>query len=159
MAEAARGSLSAYRSQLGRQLPSRCRGVVRSADAGARRFRGHGHVLLYTRAPRPAAASHEPTIGRGRICGVLLPHAETVLAGGRRVRPARLADGAGMTEQADAILQILAEALPLEQRVMIVVAHPDDETIGMGAQLCRFRDALLLQVTDGAPRDGRDAAA
>ena len=38
---------------------------------------------------------------------------------------------------------------------MIVVAHPDDETIGMGAQLCRFRDALLVQVTDGAPRDGR----
>ena len=42
---------------------------------------------------------------------------------------------------------------------MIVVAHPDDETIGMGAQLCRFRDALLVQITDGAPRDGRDAAA
>ena len=42
---------------------------------------------------------------------------------------------------------------------MIVVAHPDDETIGMGAQLCRFDDALLVQVTDGAPRDGHDAAA
>jgi LmbE family N-acetylglucosaminyl deacetylase len=42
---------------------------------------------------------------------------------------------------------------------MIVVAHPDDETIGMGAQLCKFHDALLLQVTDGAPRDGRDAVA
>jgi LmbE family N-acetylglucosaminyl deacetylase len=41
---------------------------------------------------------------------------------------------------------------------MIVVAHPDDETIGMGAQLCRCQNALLLQVTDGAPRDGRDAA-
>ncbi len=42
---------------------------------------------------------------------------------------------------------------------MIVVAHPDDETIGMGAQLCRLRDTLQLQVTDGAPRDGCDAAA
>jgi LmbE family N-acetylglucosaminyl deacetylase len=42
---------------------------------------------------------------------------------------------------------------------MIVVAHPDDETIGMGAQLRWFEDALLVQVTDGAPRDGRDAAA
>jgi LmbE family N-acetylglucosaminyl deacetylase len=42
---------------------------------------------------------------------------------------------------------------------MIVVAHPDDETIGMGAQLCRFKDALLVQVTDGAPRDGHDANA
>jgi LmbE family N-acetylglucosaminyl deacetylase len=64
-----------------------------------------------------------------------------------------------MTDRADAILEILAEGRALEQRVMIVVAHPDDETIGMGAQLCKFQNALLLQVTDGAPRDGRDAAA
>src|SRR3954451_24205330 len=40
---------------------------------------------------------------------------------------------------------------------MILVTHPDDETIGMGAQLCRFTDALLVHATDGAPRDGRDA--
>ena len=40
---------------------------------------------------------------------------------------------------------------------MIVVAHPDDETIGLGAQLGRFDDALLVHVTDGAPRDGDDA--
>src|SRR5437764_14240477 len=64
-----------------------------------------------------------------------------------------------MTRRAYAILQILAEGRTLEQRVMIVVAHPDDETVGMGAQLRRLGDALLLQVTDGAPRDGRDAAA
>jgi LmbE family N-acetylglucosaminyl deacetylase len=64
-----------------------------------------------------------------------------------------------MTRRADQILDILAERDTVEPRVMIVVAHPDDETIGMGAQLCKFRDALLLQITDGAPRDGRDAAA
>jgi LmbE family N-acetylglucosaminyl deacetylase len=64
-----------------------------------------------------------------------------------------------MTRRADAILQTLAERRTVEERVMIVVPHPDDETIGMGAQLSRFRDALLLHVTDGAPRDGRDAAA
>ena len=40
---------------------------------------------------------------------------------------------------------------------MIVVAHPDDETIGLGAQLGRFEDALLVHLTDGAPRDGEDA--
>jgi LmbE family N-acetylglucosaminyl deacetylase len=34
----------------------------------------------------------------------------------------------------------------------IVVAHPDDETIGLGGQLARLRDPLLVQVTDGAPR-------
>jgi LmbE family N-acetylglucosaminyl deacetylase len=44
-------------------------------------------------------------------------------------------------------------------RLLIVVAHPDDETIGLGAQLRRLCDAQLLHVTDGAPRDGEDAGA
>ncbi|MGE0260209.1 MAG: PIG-L deacetylase family protein [Alphaproteobacteria bacterium] len=56
-----------------------------------------------------------------------------------------------------AILARLAAGGPIGERVMIVVAHPDDETIGLGAQLCRFADALLVHVTDGAPRDGEDA--
>ena len=55
------------------------------------------------------------------------------------------------------ILAALAGAKPIRQRLLIVVAHPDDETVGMGAQLCRLRGALLLHVTDGAPRDGEDA--
>jgi LmbE family N-acetylglucosaminyl deacetylase len=37
-------------------------------------------------------------------------------------------------------------------KVAIVVAHPDDETIGLGAQFAQLRDPLLVQVTDGAPR-------
>lgn len=64
-----------------------------------------------------------------------------------------------MTGRAAAILKALASRDAVSPPIMIAVAHPDDETIGMGAQLWRFRDALLLQVTDGAPRDGRDAAA
>jgi LmbE family N-acetylglucosaminyl deacetylase len=42
-------------------------------------------------------------------------------------------------------------------RVAVVVAHPDDETIGCGALLSRLPGALLVHVTDGAPRDFVDA--
>jgi N-acetylglucosamine malate deacetylase 2 len=41
----------------------------------------------------------------------------------------------------------------------VVVAHPDDEIVGLGAQLPRFRDAVFIHVTDGAPRDLLDARA
>lgn len=57
-------------------------------------------------------------------------------------------------------LELLGDAAhaPVEaQRMAILVAHPDDETVGCGAQLCRLRDASLIVLTDGAPRDLRDA--
>ena len=44
-------------------------------------------------------------------------------------------------------------------RVCIVAAHPDDEVIGAGAQLRRWPQAQFIHVTDGAPRDLRDAQA
>jgi LmbE family N-acetylglucosaminyl deacetylase len=55
--------------------------------------------------------------------------------------------------------ELCAGAAPIDRRAAIVVAHPDDETIGLGAQLARFRDLLLVHVTDGAPRGRPDAAA
>ena len=39
----------------------------------------------------------------------------------------------------------------------MVVAHPDDETIGAGAQLPRLNGVTMIHVTDGAPRKPRDA--
>lgn len=50
-------------------------------------------------------------------------------------------------------------------RVLVVVAHPDDETIGAGGLLALAAsgegalDVNVLHVTDGAPRNGGDAAA
>jgi LmbE family N-acetylglucosaminyl deacetylase/glycosyltransferase involved in cell wall biosynthesis len=38
---------------------------------------------------------------------------------------------------------------------MIIVAHPDDETIGAGGLLARSIDAHVVMVTDGAPADSR----
>lgn len=49
-----------------------------------------------------------------------------------------------------------ASALPLP-RALLVFAHPDDETIAMGGRLERFCESKLFCVTDGAPRDRRDA--
>src|SRR5260370_19389127 len=40
-------------------------------------------------------------------------------------------------------------------RLMVLVAHPDDETIGASVLLARFPDSIVIYVTDGAPRDPR----
>ena len=56
-------------------------------------------------------------------------------------------------------LQRIAQCQVIGARTALVVAHPDDETIGMGASMHLFSDLMLVHVTDGAPRDGADARA
>ncbi|HEY0454831.1 MAG TPA: PIG-L family deacetylase [Verrucomicrobiae bacterium] len=41
--------------------------------------------------------------------------------------------------------------------ILVVVAHPDDEFIGAGARFSHWSALSFVHVTDGAPRDMRDA--
>jgi LmbE family N-acetylglucosaminyl deacetylase len=60
---------------------------------------------------------------------------------------------------ARAVLNALKARVPTDVPVALVAAHPDDETIGAGASLALFRNLLIVHVTDGAPRNLRDARA
>lgn len=43
-------------------------------------------------------------------------------------------------------------------RLLVVLAHPDDEVLALGGRMDRLRASRLLTVTDGAPADGADVA-
>jgi len=51
----------------------------------------------------------------------------------------------------------LASGEPIPERVGVVVAHPDDETLWSGSLLPRLENGLLIHITDGAPDDMEDA--
>lgn len=46
-----------------------------------------------------------------------------------------------------------------DPKTMLVFAHPDDETVGLGARLGRFAQACIVHATDGAPRNEQDSHA
>src|SRR3954466_10614255 len=53
----------------------------------------------------------------------------------------------------EAIARLVAD----RRKLLLVVAHPDDDILGAGALLARLPWTRIVYVTDGAPRDGRDA--
>jgi LmbE family N-acetylglucosaminyl deacetylase len=55
------------------------------------------------------------------------------------------------------VLDALAGGAPIEARACVVVAHPDDETVGLGARLAGFRRLRLIHLTDGSPENPADA--
>jgi LmbE family N-acetylglucosaminyl deacetylase len=59
----------------------------------------------------------------------------------------------------ETLLRALRQRAPINLPVAVVVAHPDDETIGAGPLLHLLRDMRVLHVTDGAPLNMRDAQA
>ena len=66
-------------------------------------------------------------------------------------------EGAPEPESAMRWIEALRDPAAPLPATMVVVAHPDDETVGAGAQLARLREALFVYLTDGAPPDGEDA--
>jgi len=54
-------------------------------------------------------------------------------------------------------LENLSAGGRVEAPVVIVAAHPDDEILGLGSRLCRLPQLSIIHLTDGAPRDLRDA--
>jgi N-acetylglucosamine malate deacetylase 2 len=71
------------------------------------------------------------------------------------------ADGAGSRQEAARrwLRRLEAREEGTGEGLLIVVAHPDDEVIGVGGQLARLTGVRLLHVTDGAPRNLLDARA
>jgi N-acetylglucosamine malate deacetylase 2 len=71
---------------------------------------------------------------------------------------ARMPASAPSPERGGGVLDRLARRTASDCRdMLLVVAHPDDETIALGARLARLQGIRILHVTDGAPANMADA--
>jgi LmbE family N-acetylglucosaminyl deacetylase len=57
----------------------------------------------------------------------------------------------------EALLARLKAGSAIDRPIAVVGAHPDDETLGIGSRFAAIKHLCLIQITDGAPRDGVDA--
>jgi N-acetylglucosamine malate deacetylase 2 len=55
------------------------------------------------------------------------------------------------------LLGKLSAGTAVDEPVALVVAHHDDEVLGLGSRMDRLRRLKVIHLTDGAPRDMRDA--
>lgn len=56
-----------------------------------------------------------------------------------------------------AILDRRARRERIPERVVVVAAHPGDETLAAGSRFDAMDDLTIVHVTDGSPRDVEDA--
>jgi N-acetylglucosamine malate deacetylase 2 len=56
-------------------------------------------------------------------------------------------------ERTSSLIDQIVSSRPVAVSIVAVVAHPDDETIGMGARLGRLQNLSLVHVTDGSPKN------
>jgi N-acetylglucosamine malate deacetylase 2 len=55
--------------------------------------------------------------------------------------------------RSNGILEKVITGEIIYEKIVVIVAHQDDETIGIASRLCKFRNMTLIYTTDGAPRN------
>jgi len=81
------------------------------------------------------------------------PTGPTVPAGAPRGE--RGAERASEAMRTHALLREVASSSSSSLRVMVLAAHPDDESLGAAGMLARLSDPWVVCLTNGAPRDKR----